>query len=411
MWISITGLERCSMKNQTVPACKSAALIWRNPFVGALLLTLLSACTKAQQPLLEKFDTLTVPYGIQSMAWHPNGKWLAVGYFLRDEVEVWDVKTKTSVLKVPSMRRSVNQSGQEVLFSPDGRYLVVQDTVDTKKGEPKFPKNYEDPAELPAQQDKERLILARIWDIEQRKEIAQLKGPGSSMHGGGHKGMYWLPSKPTRLTLLRSTGLAVYEPVSGELLYEVNLRFPFADKPEFNRGYEKMSCSTSRDEIALDGGPLMKKAPVFGYPENSGATPIVVVDMERKAIKKVLFSATPLNGVAYTADGSKLISFGMSPMRVWSANSDYSLVGEITDPNENVGEISKVSSFNGLMGMSLDVHFWTADKLKLIYSYKSPLRDVFRIETHLASNLAAFAVGRSAHLFRINDDVLKQLEK
>jgi hypothetical protein len=292
-------------------------------------LTLLcAACTRAQPapPVLEPAGVLELPYAIQSMAWHPNGKWLAVGYFMRDEVEVWDVETKKSLFAVPSQRRPINKSGQEILFSQDGKHLVVQDFSDTKNGEPKFPRTLLDPEELPARADKERYVLARIWDIDLRKEIAQIKGPGSVLFGGVQEGMCVAGDQASQVLVHRNAIVAAYDMVTGALLHEIDVSHPFANMPQQSRGYWKMSCHPSRPEVALEGAQFFKEAPVFGFIPFSGATPIVVVDLEKKAVKKVLFSATPLNGVAYTADGSKLVSFGAPPIRVWDANADFAAV-------------------------------------------------------------------------------------
>ena len=66
--------------------------------------------------------------------------------------------------------------------------------LDTKNHNPPFPKGVDDPLEMPAREDKDRYVLARVWDFEQRKEIAQLRGPGSVLHGGVQRGMCWLRS-------------------------------------------------------------------------------------------------------------------------------------------------------------------------------------------------------------------------
>jgi hypothetical protein len=402
---------------------KNELIQWLRGLLCGMAMLCLSACKTSE--VLTPAGTLELPYAIQSMAWHPNGKWMAVGYFNRDEIEVWDVENQKSLFVSPSKRRPVNQSGQEVVFSLDGKYLVVQDFVDTKNGNPSFPKNYEDPAELIAQKDKDRYILARVWDVERRKEIMQLKGPGSSLYGGSHLGMCWLSSKSPRLALLRNTAIAVYEPVSGNLLHEINLRFPFVDKPEFNRSYEKMSCHPEREEIALSAGPLMKKAPIFGFPEDSGATPIVVVDMERQAVKKVLFSATPLNGVAYTADGSKLVSFGMSPTRVWDVNREFVVVGEMANPPKkrdwidkqflpvdvlnppkdaprgNASDLTAIPGSNLMIGLAFSLHFWDTAQLRIVATSPAP-RETLRIAVHAPENTLALAELNRIHFYRIN---------
>lgn len=153
--------------------------------MAVLALLLVNGCSARAKLVMEETGVLELPYTVQSLAWHPDGRLLAVGYFMRDVVQVWDVQTKKPVFSVPSKRSPPNLSGQEVLFSPDGKYMVVQDFLDTKNGEPKFPKSYEDPAELPAQKDTDRYVLARVWDLERHREVAQIKGPGSSLYGGG----------------------------------------------------------------------------------------------------------------------------------------------------------------------------------------------------------------------------------
>lgn len=407
-----------------------------NPLLAAMAvwaLLLLSGCTARAKPVMEETGVLELPYTVQSLAWHPDGRLLAVGYFMRDVVEVWDVQTKKPVFSVPSIRRPVNQSGQEVLFSPDGKYLVVQDFLDTKNGEPKFPRTFEEPAESIAQQDRDRYVLARIWDIEQRKEIAQLKGPGSSLYGAAHDGMCAVGGHADQLALLRGAAIAVYRVPEGKLMDELNLRRPFVDKPDFGWGYEKMDCHSQNGEIVLQGSPLMKKAPEFGFPLNSGATPIVVVDLERKAIKKVLFSPTPLNGVAYSADGSKLVSFGMSPIRVWDANKDFAALGEIANPPQldwiraqrapvdvlhppadaprgNSGDLTAIPDSNVMVGIASDFHFWDTEHRRIVATVRSP-RDVLRLAMHRPTATLAAAVVNRVHFYRIDAAALQRATK
>jgi hypothetical protein len=401
--------------------------------MAVLALVVLNGCTARATPVMEETGVLELPYTVQSLAWHPDGRLLAVGYFMRDEVEVWDVQTKKPVFSMPSKRRPANQSGQEVLFSPDGKYLVVQDFLDTKNGEPAFPRTFAEPAESIAQQDKDRYILARVWDIALHKEIAQLKGPGSSLYGAAHDGMCQPGGHADQLALLRGAAVAVYHMPEGRLMYEVNLRYPFTGKPDFGWGYEKMYCHPQHGEIALQGGPLMRKAPEFGFPLNSGATPIVIADLEHKAIKKVLFSATPLNGVAYSADGSKLVSFGMSPIRVWDANKDFAELGEIENPPQldwvskqhtpvdvlhppadaprgNSGDLTAVPGSNVMVGLASDFHFWDTARRRIVATVRSP-RDVFRLAVHKPSaTLAATEVNR-VHLYRIDAAALQRAIK
>lgn len=360
--------------------------------------------------MLEPIRVLELPHTIQSMAWHPNGKWLAVGYFMRDEVEVWDVETGKSLFAVPSQRRPPNQSGQEVLFSKDGKYLVVQDFQDTKNGEPKFPRTYDDPAELPARYDRERYVLGRVWSVQQRQEVKKLRGPGSVLYAGVQKGMCRLPADGNEesLAMLRGAVVSIYSIRSGRVKDEINLQFPFADKPTVGWGYVQMLCHPTKAEVALVGGPFMRVAPQFGYPPNSGATPIVIVDLDKKAIKKVLYSPTPLNGVAYTADGNKLISFGAPPIRVWNANADFVPVGDIDEPHMNAGLMTPIPGYDGFLGISNALRIWSAEELRNVYTLDTKEYDTFRIALHAPSSRYAVAVTKYVHLYRLNQAELRK---
>ncbi|RST47373.1 WD40 repeat domain-containing protein [Variovorax sp. DXTD-1] len=401
--------------------------------MAALALLLVNGCSARATPVMEETGVLELPYAVQSLAWHPDGRLLAVGYFMRDVVEVWDVHTKKPVFSVPSTRRPVNLSGQEVLFSPDGKYLVVQDFLDTKDGAPKFPRRYEDPEELTAQQDKDRYILARVWDIEQHKEIAQLKGPGSVVYGGAQDGFCWIAGGANQLAVHRKAIIQVHDMPSARLAFELNASHPFADKPDQRRGYWKMACHPTRPEVALEGAQLFKEAPQFGFPANSGATPIVVADLDRKAIKKVLFSPTPLNGVAYSADGSKLVSFGMSPSRVWDANRDFAALGEIENPPEwlwlnqrgmkvdmlhpppniprgNAGELVFVAETDLMFGLSGDLYLWSLSEKRAI-EHLPGFPDIFRISVHQPSLTFGVAEGRRVHFYQLNRSALSTSTK
>lgn len=107
-------------------------------------------------------EKLEVSRGIQSLALHPDGKRLAVGYFMHDEVEVWDIENKQAIFSIPSRRRPITQSGNEIVFTPDGRYIVVQVFFDTKGGMPPFPRYLDHPDEAIYVSDVTRYRLATV---------------------------------------------------------------------------------------------------------------------------------------------------------------------------------------------------------------------------------------------------------
>jgi WD40 repeat protein len=336
------------------------------------------------------------------MAWHPDGVHLAIGYFMQDEVEVWNVQTKQPVFSVPSHRRIANMSGQEVTFSPDGKYLIVQDFVDSKGGVPKVPRTYDDPNELPAQADKQRYILARVWDWEQRKEVEPLRGPASYLYGTAQEGFCWVAGKRNVLAMHRSSVIVTYDVTTGAMLAETNLFQPFAEYPNRPYSYWKMACHPTQPQVALEGQQFAKRnGSIFGYPGGSGATAIVVGDLEKKRVHKVLISPTPLKGVMFTADGGKLLSFGAPPIRVWDATRDYAPVGEIWDPKENTGDFAALQNFDGILGVAGDLEIWDTARLQRVSTTTAP-RDILRIAVHQPSNTVAVASKRFAYLYRFN---------
>lgn len=400
--------------------------------MAVLALLLLLGCSARATPVMEETGVLELPYTVQSLAWHPDGRLLAVGYFMRDIVEVWDVHTKKPVFSVPSKRWVGNHSGQDLLFSPDGKYLIVQDYQDVKHGELKVPESIDEAAEIAARNDKDRYVLARVWDVVQRREVAQIKGPGTRRIGATSRAMCVLANGST-LAVLRATGVAVYGLPSGALESELDLAHPFSDRPEVGRSYETMSCSPVRDEVSLGALQFFRDAEKFGLTNWTGATAIVIADLERNAIKKVLFSATPLNGVAYSADGSKLVSFGMSPIRVWEANKDFAALGEIENPPQldwvraqrtpidvlhppadaprgNSGDLTAVPNSDVMVGVASDFHFWDATQRRIVATVRSP-RDVSRLAVHKPSAILAAAVINRVHFYRIDAAALQRATK
>jgi WD40 repeat protein len=367
----------------------------------------ISACSTKTPPPLELAFTMDVTHGIQSLAWHPDGKRLAIGYFGRKEVQVWDIETKKPVFTVPSNRILINQSGQEVLFSPDGKYLVVQDFLDTKNGQPPFPTK-DDETEIQARADRSRYLLARVWSVEIQKEVAQIYGPGARVYGAEHDGMCWSgePGKQ-RLVMLRSTSVFIYDHITGKMVDEISLRYPFKEHPKINRGYAKMDCHPSQSSVALQGG-IWGEVSRTSVPEKYGKTPIVIVDLSLRSVVKVLETPNPINGIVYNADGSKLMSFGVPPIHVWDANNDYTALGSINDPPQNTGIFAPMPGVDGVLGVADTIYLWDAAHLKKIGHAPSP-RDLFRVASHGDSKTVVFASGHTAYFYRYNIESINSI--
>jgi WD40 repeat protein len=344
------------------------------------------------------------------MAWHPNGKWLAIGYFNHDFVEVWDIQTKQSVLKVPSTRRPISDSGQELIFSPDGKYLVVQDLVNTKP-EYERAKKDDDPSELAAQKDTQRLILARVWDLERKKEVSQLRGAGSRFHAGNLRGMCFEFGQPNKITILRKSILSIYAVPSGQHLSDISARNPYSEKPDKTQDYDAMTCHPSQRHIALQTPGFLKAAPIFGYPVGSAATPLIVLDTQKKKVIKVLISPTWIRSVQYNADGNQFSSEGNGLLRLWDTQNNYGDLGEITMPNMKfLPTPTPIANFKGLLTFGNGVQIWDTQKKSLAYSSKLPPTDLFRVAVHQPSGLYAMPIYPSTvSFFKLDSKKLVQL--
>jgi WD40 repeat protein len=105
---------------------------------AAVLCTTLAACSA--QPAWQVTRTLVLPHGIQALDWHPDGKHIAVTYSDPARLaQVWDVEHGTGLKTFPSLRWGTTQSGKEIGFSPDGKYLVVQDVLSNRPENHPFP--------------------------------------------------------------------------------------------------------------------------------------------------------------------------------------------------------------------------------------------------------------------------------
>jgi WD40 repeat protein len=383
---------------------------WHRLILACFLIAsaLLTACsTKAKSPL-EFLYSIEFKNGIQSLAWHPDGKRLAVGYYRQAEVEIWDIEAKKPLFTLPSKRTLVGTSGQEALFSPDGKYIVVKDFLDTKNGEPRWPQK-DDETELQAQQDQTRYQLARVWEIETQKEVAKIFGPGSRIYGSQLDGMCWVGGADAlRLAVLKRTSVFLYDPLAGEMLDEIKLRHPFRDYPKVSRGYEMMDCHPARAYIAMKGGiwSWTELSSNF-YAEKSGITPIIIADVNQRTVSYVVESPDPLNGVMYTADGSKLVTYGAPPMRVWDVASGYRSVGMI-EQKGNSDYLTPLSGFNGMIGLAEQLHVWDASSLQTVWREPAPA-DTFRIRHHAGSQTIAVASARQVFFYRYKINAINNI--
>lgn len=89
----------------------------------AALFILVTASPAAEGETLKltHLRTLTNDFAITTLAWHPDGKQLAVGQVLNKRVAIWDTRTGERV-------RTLEKEGggvRTLTYSPDGKYLAV----------------------------------------------------------------------------------------------------------------------------------------------------------------------------------------------------------------------------------------------------------------------------------------------
>jgi WD40 repeat protein len=371
----------------------------------AALSLLISSLASAQvDPLFEKAGELPIEHSVQSLAWHPNGKWLAIGYYPNNLVEVWDIQTKQSILKMAS-KRVLGTKEQDILFSANGKYMVVRDLVDT--GGPYIkPKNDDDPLELKHQKDTQRLILARIWDLEAKKEVAEIRGAGSRLHGGTQHGMCFVSGQSNEVTLLRNSMLSVYNIPSGKKIRDIDIRRPFKDKPNFKFNYWHMACHPNRPELAVNGIDIRRPDDLaelgLSVAENAVAwpMPLVVVDMQRGQIKKTFISPTGIGNKLYIANGKLLAGLRDNLVRFWDANDSYKQLDDLPIPTMDAKMNPRaIPNFQGLVTTGNGLQIWNVKDKNLAYRTKLPPIDVPALAIHEASGLFALPLYHNAISF------------
>lgn len=107
-------------KTKTV---RSRPALWLAAAVVFLTLAGLGACAEPSSSALalKHLRTLKNDFAVTVLAWHPDGRHLAVGQVLNNKVVIWDTR-------VGKVVRVLDQEGGGVhtlAYSPDGKYLAV----------------------------------------------------------------------------------------------------------------------------------------------------------------------------------------------------------------------------------------------------------------------------------------------
>lgn len=367
-------------------------------FAAQILIVLLCSACKAKD--IEQVDSLQFDYGIESVAWHPSGDFIAVGYFLRNEVAIWNIKAKKKVFSFRSELRPGLYTWQEILFSPDGRYLIAKDKLDTKEGNPPFPVKMDSEEELKARADDQRYVLARIWDWREQREVGQIKGAGSQLYGDDPAGMCWVGGRQNQLAVLRKFMLTVYDFPSGEKLYELNLANPFPEQKEVRRRLKNIDCHPGRPEIAIETAVLSDYAGMFGYAGNPGATPIIIADLAQRKVKKILISPRAMSSIAYSGDGKILVSSNLAPVLGWNVDQDYATSVQVNEPFRHNGYLTAIPGTSSFIGLGDErLWLWNFDSSLSAVPVSREKLEVLRISVNGAKKLIAVAVRAEIRLY------------
>jgi len=103
----------------------AGCLIW--VLSGLLAMVLLIGCDKPASGKsedtfeLKELQSFTNDFVITNIAWHPDGRFLAVGQELDKRIAVWDTKTGKRAYTIESEAGGV----RSLTYSPDGKYLAV----------------------------------------------------------------------------------------------------------------------------------------------------------------------------------------------------------------------------------------------------------------------------------------------
>lgn len=367
----------------------------------ALMLAVLWGMAVQAQPAWQKVKEMTLPYGIQALDWHPDGRHVALTYG-NNLAQVWNVETGQGLATFASTRWGTNQSGKEIGFSPDGKYLVVQDVISYKDKLTKFPRGLTDPLEPAARADKTRYQIGRVLSWPSLEETSKLMGPGSVMHDAQMTGFCWTGGKPSVFAVHRNAAVALYSFPQGKLLDEVSILHPYSQHPNVDKAlWWRMVCDPLRQRVAVQGA-LINDADlkVLGMPPERGPTPIAIVDLVSKRLERTLITRDALNGIVFTADGRYLVAHGLPPMQVWDAQRQFAPLPDIREPQTNTDTMVALQD-NWIAGMSDSLHIWRVGTQQKANQDQALARFSWRTAYHAPSQTLAVARANTLTLYRL----------
>lgn len=361
---------------------------------------LVAGCDSIPSLIEYSGEKLEVSRGIQSLALHPDGKRLAVGYFMHDEVEVWDIETKRPIFRIPSKRRPITQSGNEIVFTPDGKYIVVQDFFDTKGGVPPYPRRLDHPDEETYQKDVTRYRLATVWDLETQQKVTDLMGPGSGLHGHGQGGMCWSGGMNGVLAMHRNAVVAEYDTLSGAILNQVYLRYPYSLLPSLRVGYLKMECQEKVQGYALFGYEKWSQI-LDKNAKKDAVTPVIYFNGRDKSVH-ASYTETVVGGLFFLPGRQNIVTYGNGPMQVWVTKDQLRSSESITGTKVGSGGIVALPDGRHVVEAGpRHLVVWDLEQGKAVQSVPAA-SEVFRMRVDAVRSRLAAASGKTVYFYKIN---------
>jgi hypothetical protein len=379
---------------------------WAAP---ALLFAMCCALAPAAQaqPAWQKVKELNLPQDVMSLDWHPDGRHVAVTY-PRELAQVWNVDTGQGLQTFGSTRWGTTQSGKEIGFSPDGKYLVVQDVKRNRPEDHPYPRTINDPLEKTARQDKTAFQIGRILAWPSLEEVTKIMGPGAKMYSAQMNGFCWTGGKSPVFAVHRNAAVALYSFPQGKLLDEVSILNPYPKYPGVIKAlWWRMVCDPVQPRVAVQGALINDEdLKALNLSAERGPTPIAIVDLTAKRLERTLITHDALNGIVFTADGRFLVAYGLPPMQVWDAQREFAVAGSITEPNQKTGTMLALQD-DWIAGMSDALHIWRVGTQQKASQDQALPRFSWRTAYHAPSQTLAVARGNTLTLYRLQAQAVK----
>lgn len=266
--------------------------------LGVWLLSLLVACTDSadQNPPFTYEKTLSLKAGISDLAWHPNGKWIAVNSYLSQTVTVWDVEKDELITRLAKNGGVGGRWGDEIAFSKDGSLLIALDThIDGHQN---------DPIDLLIDRQVARAWKVADWAVAFDLSLSKVR-PGNMPQAlcVSHDGKIATIASPYEV--------ANFDLSTGQLLSQTSLEHPFEDKSiEFAPG--SMDCNPKRPQVVFGGHwPPRREGEKRASVEEEMATPMVpilVFDQDTLTLQHHFLAHTTQIKLRFSGDGRWLFS-------------------------------------------------------------------------------------------------------